>query len=114
MNRLDDVAMLDRETKSVVVVDRDGKPLGKIPQKGTGYELDSPIDVTFDALGHLYVLDRAKGAIHVFNPAHRLVATITVPEKDPGAFQKPQAFALDATGRLYVFDDRSQRIQVYQ
>jgi len=114
VNRLDDVAMLDRETKSVVVVDRDGKPLGRIPQKGTGYELDSPIDLTFDALGHLYVLDRAKGAIHVFDPGNRLVATITVPERDPGAFQKPEAFAVDATGRLYIFDDRSQRIQVYQ
>jgi len=98
----------------VVIVDRDGKPLSRIPQKGAGYELDNQVDLTFDPLGHLYVLDRGRAAIHVFNPKNRLVATISIPEKDPGAFQKAEAFALDAAGRLYVFDDRSQRIQVYQ
>jgi hypothetical protein len=37
-----------------------------------------------------------------------------MPEKDQGSFPKPQAFGLDAAGRVYLFDDRSQRIQVYQ
>jgi hypothetical protein len=43
-----------------------------------------------------------------------LVTTITFPEKEAGAFQKAQAFTVDPAGRLYVFDDRSQRLQVYQ
>ena len=114
VNRWDDVAMLDKDSKSVVVVDREGKPLAKIPAKGTGYELDNPIDVAFDPFGDLYVLDRGKPSVHVFSPKYRLLTTMTMPEKDPGAFQKPQAFALDAAGRIYLFDDRSQRIQVYQ
>jgi DNA-binding beta-propeller fold protein YncE len=114
VSRLEDVAMLDRESKGVVVTDRDGKTIGKILAKGTGYELNNPIDVAFDPLGNLYVLDRGKSSILVFGPKNRLVTTISFPEKDPGAFSKPQAFGVDAAGRLYVFDERSQRIQVYQ
>jgi len=114
LNRLDDVAMLDHDTKSVVVADRDGKALGKISQKGTGYELDNPVDVAFDALGHLYVLDRGKPALYVFGARNRLLATIAAGEKDGPGLQKPEAFAVDAAGRVYVYDDRSQRIQVYQ
>jgi TolA-binding protein len=115
VNQFEDIAMLDRDSKSVVITDRDGKTLNKIAQKGAGYELDNPVDVAFDVYGHLYVLDRGKPTIYVFSPKYKLVASIaTVPEKEPGAFPKPQAFGLDAAGRLYVFDDRSARIQVYQ
>jgi len=114
LNRLDDVAMIDKETKSVVVVDRDGKTLGKIPQKGTGYEFDNPIDLKFDVFNHIYVLDRGRASIFVFGPRNRLLTTVTIPEKAPGAFQKAEAFALDAAGRIYIYDDRAQTIQVYQ
>jgi TolA-binding protein len=113
-NELEDIAMLDRDSKQVIIVDRTGKIVNKVPSKTTGYEFNNPVDVTFDPLGHVYVLDRGKPTIFVFGAKNRLVTTFTVPEKDPGAFQKPQAFALDAAGRVYLFDDRSQRIQVYQ
>ncbi len=114
INQLDDVAMIDRETKSVVIVDRDGKMLGKIAQKGTGYELDNPIDLTYDAFGHIYVLDRGKASVFVFGPRNRLLTTITIPEKSPGAFSRAAAFGLDRAGRIYIYDDRAQTIQVYQ
>src|SRR5207247_2564573 len=45
INWLDDVAMIDRDSKGIAIVDRDGKAIGKIPAKGTGYELDNPIDL---------------------------------------------------------------------
>ncbi len=114
INGLDDVAILTRDTKSVTMVDRDGKTLGKISSKGTGYEFDNPIDVQFDAFGHLYVLDRGRASVFVFGPKNRLITTINIPEKNAGAFPKAQAFALDAAGRLFIYDDRAQRIQVYQ
>ena len=114
LNRLDDVAVIDRSSKAVAMFDRDGKPLAKIPPKGTGYEFDSPIDVAFDGFGHLYVLDRGRASVYVFSTTARLLTTVSIPERSPGAFQKAQAFALDAAGRLYIFDERSQRVQVYQ
>jgi len=114
MNAVGDLAMLDRDTKAVVIVDRDGKLVSKIVAKATGYEFDNPVDLAFDQFGHVYVLDRGKPTLFVFSPRGKLLTSFTMPEKDPGAFQKPQAFALDAAGRVYLFDDRTQRIQVYQ
>jgi len=114
LNGLDDVAMIDKDTKTIVVVDRDGKPLTKIPQKGTGYEFDNPVDLAFDAFNHIYVLDRGRASIFVFGPRNKLLTTVTFPEKSAGAFPRASAFALDAAGRIYIYDDRAQGIQVYQ
>ncbi|MEO5897433.1 MAG: tetratricopeptide repeat protein [Vicinamibacterales bacterium] len=113
-NAFDDVAMIDRDSKSVVIVDRDGKNISRIVAKGTNYVFDDPADVAFDALGHLYVLDSKRAVIHVFGANNRLIATIASTGKEPGSLQKPKALALDAAGRLFVFDEGSQRIQVYQ
>lgn len=113
-NQLDDVAIIDRDARSVVVLDRDGKALSRFPQRGTGYEFDRPVDVAFDPLGHLYVLDRGRASVFVFGPGNRLIATVTVPQREPGGFQRPNAFAIDTAGRLFVFDESVQRIRVYQ
>lgn len=113
-NGFDEVAMIDRDSKAIVIVNRDGKNLAKIPAKGPTYQFDDPADLAYDPLGHLYVLDSRRAAIHVFNPKQRLVATITVPGKTAGALQRPRVMALDPSGRIYVFDESTQRIQVYQ
>lgn len=115
-NELDEVAMIDRDSKSIVVADRDGKIVSRIPAKGTGYQFDDLADLAFDGLGHLYVLDGRKAVIHVFGPGpkHPLLGTIASTGREAGALQKPRALALDGAGRLYVFDESSQRIQVYQ
>lgn len=113
-NWMGDVAMLDRGSKAVVVVDRDGKPVSKIPSKGTGYEFDDPVDVAFDALNHVYVLDPGRSAIFVFGAKSTLVTTLSVPDRSPGALARAQAVGVDSAGRLYAFDSRSRRIQVYQ
>lgn len=112
-NGLDDVAMIDRDAKGIVIADRDGKITSRIAQKGANYAFEEPLDVAFDTLGHLYVLD-SKGAIYVFGPKNRLVATFSSAGKQAGALQRPKAFAIDAAGRAYVFDEGIQRIQVYQ
>lgn len=113
-NWLGDVAMIDRSNKSIMVADRDGKVISRLPQKGTGYELDEPQDVAFDALGHLYVLERGKGSILVFGVKNKLITTLTIPNNAPGSLTRGEALGIDAAGRLYVFDEKSRRIQVYQ
>jgi hypothetical protein len=114
VNGLDDVALVDKDAKGITIVDRDGKLLSKILSKGPNYQLDEPVDVAFDRLGYLYVLDRGKSSVLVFGPKNRLVTTFTLLEKDPGAFTKARALGLDASGRLYIFDEKAKRIQVYQ
>jgi TolA-binding protein len=114
INKLDDVAVIERDTRGITVADRDGRILTKISAKGANYQIDEPVDLTFDQLGHLYVLDRGKASVYVFSPKYKLITTFTIPEKNPGAFTRAKAFALDAAGRMYIFDERAKRIQVYQ
>jgi TolA-binding protein len=114
LNRLDDVAVIERDSKAITIADRDGKVLTKIAAKGANYQFDEPIDLTFDQLGHLYVLDRGKGSVYVFNPKYKLISTFTIAQNNPGSFAKAKAMAVDAAGRLYIFDERVKRIQVYQ
>jgi hypothetical protein len=50
----------------------------------------------------------------VFGPRNRLITAFTLDEKAPGAFMKARALAVDASGRLYIFDEKAKRIGVYQ
>jgi hypothetical protein len=109
---LDRVAALDADAKTVVVFGRDGKVVARIPERGTGYQFKQPVDIAFDRLGHLYVLDRA--AVFVFTPQRTLLTTFTVADKAPGAFNNAEAFALDSAARLFIYDSRSSAVQVYR
>jgi outer membrane protein assembly factor BamD (BamD/ComL family) len=113
INELDEVAVLHGNSKSVTVFGGDGRIIKQIAERGTNYQLRNPVDVAFDAFGHLYVQDRA--AMLVFSPeASRLLTTFTVPEKAPGAMTNAEALALDAAGRAYVFDSRTDSVRVYR
>jgi len=109
----DRVAVLDRDTKSVSVLDRAGAPLWKVAGKTGEYELQSPQDIAFDRLGHLYVLDEA--AILVFAPAGQFVTASPLGERgSPTALRNASSLALDSYARLFVYDDRAERVQVLQ
>jgi outer membrane protein assembly factor BamD (BamD/ComL family) len=114
VNALDDVAMIDKDSKGITILDRDGKPLSRVLAKGANYQLDEPVDLAYDRLGYLYVLDRGQGSVLVFGPRNRLITNFTLPEKAPGAFTRARSLGVDSSGRLYIFDERARRIQVYQ
>jgi TolA-binding protein len=107
------VALLDRDNKSVTLLDGTGKALSRIAAKAAGYELMNPTDVAFDVLGHLYVLDTVQ--VRVFAGDGRLVATFTGAEKAAaGTLREGTALALDEAARMYIYDEREQRVQIYQ
>lgn len=115
----DDVAVLDSDRKRVTILDRDSRVLAHIETTGPGYRFERPIDLTMDAFGHVYVLDRGKGQVFVFapvvGPGTKLLTVFSSPEdRQPSAFRRPTAFSLDSRGRLFVFDEDSRRIQVFQ
>jgi TolA-binding protein len=128
VNTVDDIAALDRDGKTVTIFDVTGRVRTTVPLKGTGYDLQDPEDLAFDAFGHLYVLDRE--AVAVFSPypaamtgpapapgvppSYRLLTLFTLPDKDPGAFRRATAFGLDESGGIFLYDDRTQRVQVYR
>ena len=104
----DVVALLDRDANTISLYDRNGKPGVKLARSA-----EKPADMAFDSMGHLYVLDRA--AVLVFAPDGKLVTTFAVPDtKAPGGFRDASALALDDAGRLYLYDERAERIQIYQ
>ena len=106
----DQVAMLDSDSKSVIVSDRAGKMPSRIAQRGTGYEMNMPSDVGFDAFDNVYVLDRDR--VLVFAPGGKLL-TIFTPGTE-SAIRNGQALALDAAARLYIYDEAQGRVAVYQ
>jgi TolA-binding protein len=112
----DRVAALDEEGNGVTLIEPDGRVRAKIAARGQGYEFDRPVDLAVDALGHLYVLDRNRATVFVFTQADqpRLITAFSIPAKSPGYFRKAVCVALDAAGRLYIYDDDVERIQVYQ
>jgi len=135
VNASDEIAGLDRDQKAVILYDANGKTTGRIPLKGTGYDLQNPEDLTYDVFGHLYVLDR--GSIAVFSPyvaqagaaapaaagaaatsapagrSYRLLTLFSEPQS-PTAFRRASAFALDPSGAVYLYDDRAERVLVYR
>jgi sugar lactone lactonase YvrE len=109
----DTLAALDTDQRTVTLLARDGRVLGRVAERGAAYQLRQPGDIAFDALGHLYVLDRA--AVYVFTArGDRLLAAFTAPEKSAGAFSNGQGIAVDAAGRLYIYEGRTDVVQVYQ
>jgi hypothetical protein len=106
----DQVAMLDADSKSVIVSDRAGKMPSRIAQRGAGYEMIAPSDVGFDAFDNVYVLDRDR--VLIFAPGGKLL-TIFTPGTE-SAIRSGQALALDAAARLYIYDEAQGRVAVYQ
>ena len=113
VNTADELAVLDRED-TISVVDRDGRTVRTLAKKTAAYEFKRPVDLAYDALGHLLVLDRNQSSVFVFNSKGAWIATFTLPERAPGAFRRATALAVDGAGRLYIHDDGSKRIQTYQ
>jgi outer membrane protein assembly factor BamD (BamD/ComL family) len=103
---LDQVALLG--DKAGVLYGRDAKQVGSIAERGPTYRLEDPSDICVDPFGHIYVLDRS--TILVFSPdGAKLLTSFTLP-KDVQA----QSIAVNSSGRLYVFDSRTDAIQVYR
>jgi hypothetical protein len=109
-----DVAALDRESKAVTIFDAQGKPGARVLARGEGYQIDEPVDVALDPFGHLYVLDRARASVTIFTPDGKFFGSLASPASGEGAFVAPSAMAIDATGRLLLYDDRLHRVVIYQ
>ena len=98
------IVMLDDEEKTVRVFDEAGKPLRALGPRGTGWQLQRPVDVAVDSFRTVYVADES-GAVLVLSPQGQLLASITAPE-----MRKPIAVTVDPAGSVLVYDERAERI----
>jgi hypothetical protein len=94
------IVLLDREEKTVRVLDETGKVLRTIGPAG----LKKPVDAAVDAFRNTYVADE-EGAVQVFNEKGQLLATLAGAE-----MKRPRALTLDATGAVLVYDDRLEKV----
>ena len=114
VNERDDIVAIEREGKSIVLLDTTGTIARRIPPRGDGYTLADPADVAIDAIGHIYVLDRGQAAVFVFTKDGRLLASLRSPEAGESAFRQPSTIALDPAGRLHIHDERQRTVVIYQ
>jgi sugar lactone lactonase YvrE len=98
------IVMLDGQEKAVRVFDETGKPLRALGPRGTGWQLQRPVDVAVDPFRNLYVADQ-EGAVHVLSPQGALLTSITAPE-----MRKPAALTLDPSGAVLVYDEKAEKI----
>ena len=82
----------------------------------SGQALRKVVDIAFDPLGHLYVLDRDAGSVFVYAPSNRStpLASFGPPQKTPGAFSRAAALALDGAGRIFIYDERNEAVLIFQ
>jgi hypothetical protein len=109
----DRVAALDSDAGSVTFYAEDGKVLDRLKPSASFQRL---VDLAFDPMGHLYLLDRKAGAVWIYAPGDlsKPLTSFAVAEKQPGAFRRASALGIDPAGRLYIYDDGAERVQVYQ
>ena len=127
INRVDQIAAIDRDQRGIIIFDGAGKTLTRIPLKGTGYDLPNPEDLAFDNFGHLYVLDRV--AVGVFSPypaapvQFGASAAATAPvsfrlqaffpaSQSGGALRRGSFLTVDESGAVFLYDERAQRVLV--
>jgi hypothetical protein len=72
--------------------------------------LQSPAAVVTDAIGRIFVADPGAKSIHVFDPPHSKYSLLDAGEDRLGS---PIALAVDSDDNLYVIDENSRTILVY-
>ena len=103
--------LVDGKTKVVLQLDGKGKIL---KQFGGGAIFGRPSYVAVnERLERVYVSDKEKNQIDVFDMSGKLIMTIGKPGKGSGEFAFPQGVAIAPNNDLYVADTLNSRIQVF-
>ena len=104
------IAAIQNQTQSLLLISPDGA-VRTVPAQLPGYHFRSPMDIAFDVLGHLYLLER--DSVAIFTPSGEQLSVFN-PGNAPGAFRSGAAFDIDAAGRLFIYDEDGERVLVYQ
>ena len=104
-----DIRGADSKTHRVVVFGADGTLLRTL---GTPGQLSFPNGIAVDARGNVDVADSNNGRLVIFNPAGKMLATIS-PGIGEGDLGMPRGVAVDDSGRLLVVDTADHMIRIY-
>jgi len=102
------IVLLDRELRTVSVLDESGRVMRTLGLRGAGFDLRKPSDVAVDPFRNVYVADE-EGAVYIFSSSGQLLGSVS-----GGELRKPVALTLDPAGALLVYDDRAQKVLRYR
>ncbi len=104
------IVLLEKKDREVMVYTPDGRALARIPTKRGQLNFKKAADIALDPAGYLYILDEDQAQIAVFDGAYQYLTTLTTQSLGSGALQKPLTLDVDASGDLYVYDDKAKAI----
>ena len=97
--------LLTDKPEQILVFAADGSYLREL----TDPRQVQPVDLTRDALGRLYVLDRKGKRVLRYSPSGMPERTVAA----SATWKRPEAVAVDLLGNTYVLDRGSRRIEVF-
>jgi DNA-binding beta-propeller fold protein YncE len=99
----------------VWVYDGDGRPLGRIGQRGSGPgEFNLPTDAAVGPDGTLWVLDAGNFRVQAFDREGRFLRQFGSVGNGIGQFARPRGLAVDRSGLVCVADAAFCNLQVFQ
>jgi sugar lactone lactonase YvrE len=109
------IYVLDGVNNRVVVFDEEGAFRFTFGGKGEGKGLfKTPVGLTTDNRGNVYVADTGNRRIQVFSPQGRCTSLVTISSPEEGKPSDPVDCEVDEKRqRLYVADNDNHRIVVY-
>ncbi len=104
------LVMLMKSDRSVHVYNQAGRTLARITTKKGGPNLKKAVDIALDPAGFLYILDQDRAQIAVFDASYKFLVMLTAQNLGGGALSKPTSLDVDASGDLYVYDDKEKAL----
>ena len=110
-----DVIVADSQNHRIQIFDKDGKFKKTFGQAGDGVgSFGMPKSIGIDSEGHLYVVDGILVNFQIFNPDGQVLMRIKGNNYGREGFQTPGDIFVDDNDRIYIADQRNNRVQVYQ
>ena len=99
------------EDEGVLGFDAEGKRIFHIPRERGRQE---PVDLVFDDLGNLYVLDRSGPSLAVHARDFDSLALLRGGEWSGGAIRRPVSLTVGSDGTLFVLDEATRSVGVFR
>ncbi len=104
----------DTQNHTVRVFDKNGRPLLKFGQRGSGDgEFNYPSYLALDKQGRLYVVDTLNFRIQVFDSDGQFIRKFGSLGDTLGSFTRPTGIGLDSDGHVYVVDSAFNNFQIF-